>query len=390
MEQYLQRHLAKAANVGFITPGQEVSLKVDLILAHDGTGPALLEHWGQRSGKRASTSKALFTLDHAFPAPTIKDRKFQKAFREFCQQQDITLYQNGEGVLHQVVAEEETIWPGMIIVGADGHVATAGAFGAIAFSVSSEKLIPVLENGHFAVQVPEQVTISIEGYLPQNVLPRDVAFYVVSKLKAKIKGKAVALTGSLFQKLSLAGKMSICNYLPEGGAVTALILPEDELVQADYTLKADEIEPLVAVSPSPTSITSVHEVDGTEISMAIAGGCSAGRLEDMKVIANILKGKRVHPLVTFVITPASKKVLDEMENLGISRLIRDAGAVIMPPGCGSCPGKHFGLLAEDDVAITTTIRNNPGRIGSEGAQIYLASPRTVAQSAISGRITVIK
>jgi len=387
MKEFLYRHLATAANTDGVVPGQDISLKVDLALAHDGTGPALLEYWGQSKGRRA-TNNVLFTLDHAFPAPTVKDRRFHKAFRQFCLEQGFTLYYNGEGVLHQVVAEEVAIWPGMIIVGADGHVATAGAFGAIAFAVSPEKLVPVLETGYFGLRVPEQVTISIEGSLPKHTLPRDVAFDVVRKLANKIKGKAVALTGSLFQQLSLAGKMSICNYLPEAGVITAFVLPDNEKIQADYSLKAGDIEPLIAIPPKPTSIVAVKEVEGTEISVAIAGGCSAGRLEDMEIIASVLKGKRVHPDVTFLVTPASKRVLDEMEERGISRVIRDAGAVIMPPGCGACPGKHFGLLAEDDVAITTTIRNSPGRIGAEEARIYLASPLTVAQSAIRGRITI--
>jgi len=388
MAKFLYRQLAKASNKGFVEPGQEVDLNVDLALAHDGTGPALLEQWGQDNGRKVNCRKVLFTLDHAFPAPTVKDRKFHKDFTVFSREQGCCLYRQGEGVLHQVVAEEESIWPGMIIVGADGHVATAGAFGAIAFSVSSEKLVPVLETGKFQTVVPEQLTISIDGSLPPNTLARDIAFYIFSNLANEIKGKAIALTGSLLNQLSLAGKMTICNSLPEGGVVTAFVLPEGEHDPIDFFLEAGEIEPLLAIPPSPTSIKTVKEVEGVKISVAIAGGCSAGRLEDIKIIADLLSGNKIHPSVTFIITPASKKVLDSMEILGLSRIIRDAGAVIMPPGCGSCPGRHFGVLADDDVAISTTIRNNPGRIGSEKAKIYLASPLSVALAALNGRITV--
>lgn len=328
----------------------------------------------------------LFTLDHAFPAPSIKDRQFHKEFTEFSLELGCHLYNQGEGVLHQVVAEEESIWPGMIIVGADGHVATAGAFGAIAFAVTPQELVPVLENGTFTTRVPEQLTIAINGELSGHALPRDAALYLISKLSAVIKGKAVALTGSLFSKLSLAGKMSICNFLPEGGVKTAFILPEGESDEVDYYLEAAEIEPLIALPPNINTIMPVREAAGVALSMAIAGGCSAGRLEDMKVIAHTLKGKKINPQVTFVVAPASRKILDAMESLGLTGQIRDAGAVIVPPGCGSCPGKHFGLLDEKDVAVTTTIRNTPGRIGSVDAQIYLASPLTVALSAIHGQI----
>jgi len=388
MVKYLYRNLAKASNSGRVDSGQEVLLNVDLALAHDGTGPTLLEHWNQSTNKQVKCKKVLITLDHAFPAPTVKDRKFQKEFAKFSQDKGFCLYSNGEGVLHQVVAEEQSLWPGMIIVGADGHVATAGAFGAIAFSVSPEKLISVLENGTFSAIVPEQVTIALEGTLAPNILARDVALFIVDRLQEEIKGKAVALRGSLLNQISLAGKMSICNYLPEAGVITAFVLPQDEGDEIDFIIQAEEIEPLLAVPPSPTSVSKVKEVAGTEISAAIAGGCSAGRLEDMKVIADALSGRKIHPSVTFVITPASKKVLDEMEALGISKTIRDAGAVIMPPGCGSCPGRHFGVLSDDDVAITTTIRNNLGRIGSEEAKIFLASPLSVALAAINGQITV--
>jgi len=384
--------MAKASNVEEVNPGQEVVLHVDLALAHDGTGPALLENWNQAkqddNGRQVRCEKVLFTMDHAFPAPTVKERAFQKEFEDFSLKQGCSLYKNGEGVLHQVVAEEESIWPGMIIVGADGHVATAGAFGAIAFSVSAEKLVPVLKSGTYTNTVPEQMTISINGSLPPHTLPRDIAFFIIHKLHKEINGKAVALTGSLVNQLSLAGKMSLCNYLPEGGALTAFVLPEREDDEVDVYLDAAEAEPMLAEPPSPTAIIPAKQAAGTQINMAIAGGCSSGRLEDMKIIADVLSGNKVHPSVTFIVTPASRKVLDSMETSGISRIIRDAGAVIMPPGCGSCPGKHFGVLADDDVAITTTIRNSPGRIGSKEAQIYLASPLSVALAALNGKITV--
>lgn len=388
MEKYLYRQLAKASDIGAVYPGQRVLLNVDMALAHDGTGPALLEHWKKSGSKKIRCSKVLFALDHAFPAPTVKDRKFHKEFVEFSTELGCCLYKQGEGVIHQIIAEEQSLWPGMIIVGADGHVATAGAFGAIAFSVTPEKFIPVLESGEFETTVPEQVTVAIDGQSAENVLARDIVLYLVKELQSQIKGKAVALTGTLINGLSLAGKMSICNYLPEGGVVTAFVLPEGEDEKADYTIRAEEIEPLIALPPSPTNISRVIEVEGTVITAAIAGGCSAGRFEDMQIIADALAGKKVHPDVTFVVTPASRKVQDSMETSGISAIIRQAGAVIMPPGCGSCPGKHFGVLDDEDVAVATTIRNNPGRIGAEGARIHLASPLTVAVSAVTGKITV--
>lgn len=386
MAEFLYRQLAKTSRFAEVRPGQEIEFYPDLVLAHDGTGPQILAEW-KRNGIKNSCKRVVFTLDHAFPAPTVDDRSFHKEFELFSNEQGCCLYNHGEGVLHQVVAEEEQLELGMVIVGADGHVATAGAFGAIAFSVSPKELVSVLNDGVFRTTVPEQVTIAIEGLLPRNVLPRDIAMYIVKEHLDQIKGKAVALTGSLFNEMSLSGKMTVCNFLPEGGALTAFALPPGEEDTVDINIDARKIQQLIAVPESPTAIKTVKEVPSVRINAAIAGGCSAGRLEDMKIIADVLKDNKVHPGVTFIITPASRTVLESMEMLNITRVLRGAGAVIMPPGCGPCPGKHFGLLAEGDTAVTTTIRNTPGRIGSKEARIYLASPLTVALSAVKGKIT---
>ena len=368
-----------------IFPGQDIEVEVNLVLAHDGTGPKLLKLWNPEE-RVLNGRNVVFTVDHAFPAPTPEDRAFQKEFAEFSKIQGCVLYNQGEGVLHQVVAERLSLWPGMIIAGADGHVATAGAFGAISFALTPEELIPVMKNGRLTLKVPQVLSIQLDGELNEGVLARDVALYLCWKLGKQIKGKAIALSGSLINALSEAGRMTICNFLPEAGAITAFVVPQGEEDRASFTLYAHNIEEMIAVPPSPSDIRLVHELKGTPITVAIAGGCSAGRLEDIEVIAGVLMKQPVHPNVTFIITPASRQVANEMDNKGLSTLIRERGAIIMPPGCGPCPGKHFGVLAEGDVAITTTIKNTPGRIGSTQASIYLASPRTVALAAVKGVI----
>ena len=385
MTGYFYKNLARSAGVLEITQGQDIEVDVDLVLAHDGTGPKLLKQWNPKE-RVLEGRRVVFTIDHAFPAPTPEDRAFQKEFAAFSKLQGCVLYNQGEGVLHQVVAEKLSLWPGMIIAGADGHVATAGAFGAIAFSVTPEALIPVMKTGKLKLKVPKVMSLQLDGELNQGVLPRDVALYLSWKLGDQIKGKAIALSGSLINGLSDAGRMTICNFLPEAGAITAFIAPLGEEERADFALYAHEIEAMIAIPPSPSEVRFVHELRGTVVTMAIAGGCSSGRIEDMEVIAEILREQSVHPDVTFIITPASRQVAKEMDNKGISTLIRERGAIVMPPGCGPCPGKHFGVLAEGDVAITTTIKNTPGRIGSTLASIYLASPRTVAQAAVKGVI----
>lgn len=387
MGEFFYKALARAAHKEEVRVGEGIALDVDLALAHDGTGPKLLQAWEAQQGKMHDGLRLLLTVDHAFPAPTPQERAFQKKFAEFAREQGCVLYNHGEGVLHQAVAERASLRPGMIIAGADGHVATAGAYGALAFALTAEELIPVLISGKLELEVPEQLVIELTGELPSGVLARDAAFYLMWQLGTKLKGRAVAFTGGFVEKLSSAGRMALCNILPEAGVITAFVVPENEKAGAvHYHFDVSSIEPMLAAPPGPMNIRPVRELSGEKINVAIAGGCSAGRLEDMEVMAGVLNDKVVHPDVTLIITPASQAVATAMDEKGISALFRKSGAVLMPPGCGPCPGKHFGVLASGDKAITTTVRNTYGRMGANDAEIFLASPLTVAQAAVKGSI----
>lgn len=387
MTGFFYRQLAKASGNGAIAPGQTISVKVDLCLAHDGSGPEILRLVRQDGQPIADTSRVLVTLDHCFPAPTVEDREFQREMQDFARLHNIILFKNGEGVLHQVVAEEESLWPGMIIVGADGHVATAGAFGAIAFSLSPASFVEVIAQGYYRVEVPEQVVISLEGKTRPQVLARDVAMFTMLKYGEQLRGRAVVLRGSSVDAMNISEKMSLCNFMPECQATTALVLPQGEQELPEIRIDVSEITPMLMIPGSPASISRAGSCTKQKISVAIAGGCSSGRLDDMQAIADVLVKNEVHQDVTFIITPGSRSVMGSMDRMGISSVLRNSGAVVMPPGCGPCPGNHLGLLSDDDVAITTTIRNSPGRIGAKGARIYLASPLTVALSAVHGVIT---
>lgn len=387
MKSFFLNYLAKAASLKKVLPAQEIDVKADLIVGHDGTWPGLMPAWEKNNYQLCKENKTIFTVDHAYPAPNETERIRQKELSIISEKKGCLLYNHGEGVLHQILAEKEIPQPGMIIVGADGHVATAGAFGALAFAVSPEQLVPVLASGYYRLKVPETVTFSLEGKPKKAVMARDVALYLIGEQESLIRGRAVCLTGSYITNCSLESKMTICNLLPEAGAVTAFILPAtmadpEDRIDVDVT----GIVPMIAVPSSPTAVKKVHELSGIKIDVAVIGGCSSGRLEDMLVTAKALKGTTVHNSVTMIVTPASRRVANEMDRLGLSATIRNSGAIIMPPGCGSCPGKHFGILAPNDIAITTTIRNSAGRMGSAEAQIYLASPLTVVKAAVKGVI----
>ena len=379
--------LSKASSLPIVEIGQKISVKADLILGHDGSWSKVYNSWKQSELKMAEGNRFLITVDHAFPAPTIDDRTQQREMAEVSKEKEIELYNHGEGVLHQVVAENVDLYPGMIIVGADGHVATSGAFGAIAFSLSPDALVKVLETGEYSLTVPEVVTINIEGELRNDTMGRDIALYILGNFGQEIKNKTVALRGSFLESASVDSRMTLCNLLPEAGVVTAFIVPKDsEREGSVINIDVSSIEPMVAVPPEPTLVKPIKDIINKKISVAIIGGCSSGRLEDMIVVAEVLKGKEVHNDVTLIVTPASKKIVNEMDKMGITTILRDSGAIIMPPGCGTCPGRHFGVLSPTDVAITTTIRNSPGRMGAKEAEIYLASPISVAKAAIKGAI----
>jgi 3-isopropylmalate/(R)-2-methylmalate dehydratase large subunit len=388
MNVFLYKYLAKAAGLPKVAAGEKIEIGVDLMLAHDGTGPRLLKAWGEQAqSEMYDAQRLLLTVDHAFPAPTPEERIWQRRLADFAQTYGCLLYNHGEGVLHQIVAEQLAISPGMIVAGADGHVATIGAYGALAFALAPEELVPVLITGKLALAVPELLTIELQGQLQPGVMARDVAFYIMGRLAKAMKGKVVALTGGFTREISAAGRMALCNIIPESGAVTAVIVPKDEETGfIDYAFDVGRIEPMIALPPAATNIRPVRELRGTAINVAIAGGCSAGRLEDMEVIAAVLRENFVQQEVIFVIIPASRQVAWEMDERGLSRLFREKGAVVMPPGCGPCPGKHFGVLAPGDTAITTMVRNKPGRMGAIDAEIYLASPFTVANAAVNGQI----
>lgn len=385
MSNFLYRNLARSAGVSEVNAGQELEIEIDLALGHDGTAPKVLKLLDPED-QLFDGRRVVFTVDHAFPAPTPEDRVFQREFAEFAKAKGCILFNKGEGVLHQVVAERLSLWPGMTIAGADGHVATSGAFGAIAFALTPEGLAPVLKTGKLPLTVPETFVFEIDGDLQSGVSGRDLAFYLILKYADQIKGKAVLFQGSFFTESSDAIRMTICNILPEAGAVTVVVLPEEEEKVEGIKINAHEVERMVAAPPGPTEVKPLKEVAGTQISVAIAGGCSAGRIEDMEAIVEVLKDQSIHADVTFIVTPASSQVAKEMDHKGLTSILRDRGAVIMPPGCGPCPGRHFGVLAPEDVAITTTIRNSPGRLGAKEAQVYLASPRSVALAAVKGYI----
>ncbi|MCG0277130.1 MAG: aconitase family protein [Thermanaeromonas sp.] len=384
---FVHRVLAAAAGRPKVETGENIIVKIDLALGHDGTAEKVLAHWPP-GGKVWRPEKAVFTLDHLLPAPTVAARELHRRLLEFGQEQKIHVFSRGEGVLHQVVAEKFTPRAGWIIAGADGHVTTSGAFGALAFTVKPEELVGVLLTGRLPVRVPPLYTVEVVGRLPKGTTARDLALEVIRNLdRERVQGAALVFQGEGVWNLGTAGKMALCNLIGETGAVTGLIIPPEEVKpgeKPDLKIDASSLKPLVACPPSPFNVRFLKHLEGLPITQGVVGGCASGRLEDMRELIVGLNGRLVHKNVTLLVTPASREILTAMEREGMTRALREQGAMILPPGCGPCPGKHLGLLAPGDRVLAATVRNTPGRMGADAAEIYLASPRAVGAAAAAG------
>ena len=345
--------------------------------------------------------------DHAAPAPTPAFAASQKAWRDFYRSHGITVFDGGMGVSHLVMVEQGIVVPGSFAIAVDSHGATMGAVGCYATSLGGGRLT-FFAIGRYWVEVPKVTLVRITGKIGNGVLGRDVALYVNGKLGQRgAYGNAVEFAGPFVDALSMDMRFTLCNMGIELGAVASYIQPDartlewvesrakrpfkvyetDRDFQYDSVHEVDVsgIEPQVAVPHEPDHVKPVAAVEGTRVDQAYLGSCASGRVEDFEIAARVLKGRKVHPDVRFICTPGSREVLKEATRLGYIGVLHEANAIVTNANCGACPGLHGGILGQGEVAITSITRNFEGRMGA-GGQIYLASPATVAASAIEGRI----
>ncbi len=384
----LQRSIARATRQTTVEVGQKVSVPVELAVAHDGSGPKVIEAFEKLGAKTVfDPTRVVWSLDHFLPAPTSTAREAHLLMLEFCRRHGVKLYQRGEGVIHQVIAETLRPSRGAVVAGADGHMATVGAWGALGFSVSPAEMAWILATGHLTLEVPPVVRCLIEGQPGPGVGAKDMALHLLKNFGTDtLKGKALAVGGSAVKALSWSERMTLTNMMGELGAVTGWIDEGEDTTSGGFEetieLDASSMSPVVACPPSPANVRDLAEVSGVPLTQVVVGGCSAGRLEDMQVLAEVLSGRRVHPGVNLVVVPASARVLGAMEREGYTAVIRASGGIITPPGCGPCGGNHLGVAGSTDSVLTTTVRNTPGRMGARQAAIYIASPYIAAWSAV--------
>lgn len=387
----IEKIIAQKAHLESVKAGDEVTVSVDLAAAHDVTGPIAIEQFKRTGAKRVfNESKVVFVIDHNIPCASVDSRIQHRAVREFCAEYGTSFYGRSEGVIHQVLSEEKLYAKGDIVVGADSHTCTAGAYGAIAIPVGSTELAAVMALGTLDMEVPEVNTIVIDGTLKKGVYAKDVILTLIGQFgTGGFTDEAVVLTGSTVLAMTDSERMTLANMMIEMGAMIGYIddgaEPVGETARTCH-ISAQDIVPVAACPASPGNVKPLSEVAGTRIDQAVIGSCTNGRYADMLIAAEVFKHHRAAAHVNLIVVPASKNIADQMDAEGLTKIFRDAGAVITNPGCGPCFGAHQGLLSETDTAISTTNRNFPGRMGHKHADIYLASPRAVAESAVAGVI----
>jgi len=366
--------------------GEAIIRNVDLIYAHDGTMPLIIEAFRRVFTRVRNPERVFIFFDHVYPAPTVKVANLQREIREFAREQEIKIFE-GYGISHQVVPEEGLLDGAKIIVGADSHTPTLGAFGVFAVGMGATDTAIALGLGKTWLKVPESVRVNLEGRLSKNVMAMDLMLRLINLLRDfDMNYKALEFFGNL--DFPIDEKMTIANFSIETNAKTALldngIFEGDESYVREITIELGEVEPLVALPHHPSNVERAEGII-QKIDQVFIGSCTNGRLEHFRRVAEILEGEKVS--VRTFIGPASRRIYFQMIEEGIAQILSEAGAVILPPGCGPCLGRHMGVAGDGEVILSTTNRNFKGRMGSPNAEIYLASPVTAALSAIYGEIT---
>jgi len=405
-----QKILSRASGYdGMAEPGEIVEAEIDYAMSHDGTSVLAIRSFREMGSERVwDPDRVVVPYDHIVPANNETAADLQREVRNWAREQNIShFFDCGTGVCHQVFPEQGFALPGTLLVGADSHSCTYGAFGAFGTGVGATDMAEIYSAGRLWFRVPETIGIKVEGRLAPFVSAKDIALQVIGDLGADgATYKAVEYIGPAIEGLSISGRMTLCNLGVEMGAKAAIVPPDEKTdewlrgrarqpytqvfsdpdsYQQQYDYDIAELEPQVAAPFRVDNVRPVSELAGLKIDQAFIGTCTNGRLEDLEAAAGILKGKKVRART--LVIPASREVLLDALKRGIIQTLVEAGAMIGPPGCGPCLGAHMGVLAEGEVCVSTSNRNFPGRMG-KGGLVYLASPATVAASALQGRLAV--
>ena len=403
-----EKIIARAAGLSQVKAGDIATVTLDRLMSNDGTTHLTIGMYEKLKNPHiADKDKLVWIVDHNIPSDSPKTAASQKKMRDFAKANDIKFYE-GEGVCHQVMMENHVV-PGELIFGADSHTCAYGALGAFGTGVGCTDYLYAMVTGTSWVMVPGTLRFNLKGKLNDGVYARDLILSIIGKIGANgANYKAMEFAGEGLHSLSMADRISICNLCVEAGAKTALMevddvamdylkehgrepkacftSDDDAVFEQVYDIDLSTIQPIVAKPHFVDNVVPAKESLGVKIDEAFLGSCNNGRIEDLRVGAAIIKGKKVAPKVRFLVVPASRSVYLQAMNEGLLDIFMDAGAIVMNPNCSVCWGSCQGVIGEGETLISTGTRNFKGRAGHKDSFVYLASAATVTASAIKGEI----
>ena len=407
-----QKLIARASGRAAVTAGETVTCQVDLAMFHDSSGPRRLKPMlDELNAQIWDKGKVVLVLDHYVPERDDESRRIVKIARDWAAEQALPHVYDGQGICHVVVPEHGHIRPGMLCVGGDSHSPTGGAFGAYMFGVGATEMLGVVVTGAIWLEVPTTIFMQWDGRLAAGVSAKDMMLSMLGRFGMNGgRYQAVEYTGAAVRALSMAERMTLANMSAELGAQVGLVAPDattrdwlaahgaalddgalagwhrdDGAAGEHHRFDATTLAPQVALPHSPANVQPVGELERTPVQVAYIGACTGAKLDDLRAAAQVLSGRKIAPGVQLLVAPASIAERGIAERDGTMARLVEAGATVLPSACGACAG-YGGAIPDGSTVISSTARNFKGRMGSPSARVYLASPYTVAASAVRGTI----
>jgi 3-isopropylmalate/(R)-2-methylmalate dehydratase large subunit len=407
-----EKILLRASGAASLRAGDIVIAKVDLAMMHDSGGPRRVAPYLQRLGAKVwDPDKVVVVTDHYVPAVDPESAAILKLTREWVRDNAIAQFHDMQGICHVVLQEFGHLQPGMLVVGGDSHSPSGGAVGAFMVGIGATEMAGVLVTGEIWLRVPETIRVEWQGRLGQGVAAKDIMLFLCRQLGQNNDYRVVEYAGSAVDHMTMADRFVLCNMSAELGAKTGIVAPDqltldtiraaggsvasdamqwrsdaDASFERAVTFDASRLAPQVAAPHSPANSDAVSELPGVRIDQAYIGACTGAKLEDLHAAAAVLGGRKVAAHVRLLIAPASTRTTRLAAADGTLAKLTEAGAILLPTGCGACAGYGAGVLAENEVCISSTARNFKGRMGHKASEVYLASPYTVAASAVAGHV----
>jgi len=408
-----QKLVARAAGRAAVEPGEIVTCQIDLAMFHDSSGPRRLKPMLAEIGAPIwNKNKVVLVIDHYVPEADDESRRIVRLARDWARDEALPHVHDSQGICHVVLPQAGHLKPGMMAVGGDSHSPTGGAFGAYVFGIGATEMLGVVSTGEIWLQVPRTIFYQWNGRLTLGVSAKDMILALLGRFGMNGGAyQAVEFAGEAVQHLSMPERMTLCNMAAELGAQTGLVAPDQTtrawlaahgvaLTDADiapwhsdqgapgtrHVFDASTLAPQVALPHSPANARSIDTLSNTRIDVAYIGACTGAKIDDLRAAARVLDGRHIASGVQLLVAPASLRDQQQAEAEGCMGLLRAAGATVLATGCGACAG-YGGRIPEGSTVISSTARNFKGRMGADTAQVYLASPYTVAASALRGQIS---